>query len=240
MCGLNINEYDLISSCESAKEIWDLLKTTYEGTEEIRKSKLDLFSNQFEDFSMNDGELIHKVRTRFSNITDELMFLEEPVPIVKTAEGKDKEGDQVCPKISRREVFFGAVKREMAAWEKSSSDSDDSENKDNGFMAKSDEEDSDEKVTLSYFKQNLNTFSTSKLRKLVVVLLDLISEMTDEKDLINNSLDIFQDGKFALVAQISDIESQMVVLEAKNLKLKEKIKGATTIIFKGKNEAKSL
>ena len=90
MCGLNINEYDLISSCESAKEIWDLLKTTYEGTEEIRKSKLDLFSTQFEDFTMNDGELIHEVRTRFSNITDELMFLEEPVPIVKTADGKDK------------------------------------------------------------------------------------------------------------------------------------------------------
>ena len=43
MCGLSINEYDLISSCESAKEIWDLLKTTYEGTEEIRKSKVDFF-----------------------------------------------------------------------------------------------------------------------------------------------------------------------------------------------------
>ena len=127
MCGLSINEYDLISSCESAKEIWDLLKTTYEGTEEIRKSKLDLFSTQFEDLTMNDGELIHEVCTRFSNIIDELIFLEEPVPIVKTADGKDKEGDQVCPKISRREVFFGAVKRKMAAWEKSSSDSDDSE-----------------------------------------------------------------------------------------------------------------
>ena len=64
--------------------------------------------------------------------------------------------------------------------------------------------------------------------------------MTDEKDLINNSLDIFQDGKFALVTQISYIESQMVVLEDENLEQKEKIKGATTIIFKGKNEAKSL
>ena len=46
----------------------------------------------------------------------------------------------------------------MAAWEKSSSDSDDSENIHNGFMAKSDEEDVDENVTLSYFKQNLLVF----------------------------------------------------------------------------------
>ncbi|WMV23535.1 hypothetical protein MTR67_016920 [Solanum verrucosum] len=42
-CGLSVNEYDLISSCESAKEIWDLLRITYEGSEAIRKSKLDLF-----------------------------------------------------------------------------------------------------------------------------------------------------------------------------------------------------
>ena len=100
----------------------------------------------------------------------------------------------------------------MAAWEKSSSDSDDSEYTDNDFMEKSDGEDADEKVTLSYFKQNLNTFSTSKLRMLAVVLLDLISEMKDEKDLVNNNLDISQDGKIALVAKISDIKSQMLVL----------------------------
>ena len=96
-------------------------------------------------------------------------------------------------------------------------------NTDNGFMAKSCKEDADEKVTLSYFKQNLNTFSTSKLRKLAVVLLDLISEMKDEKDLVNNNLDISQDEKIALVAQISDIKSQMLVLEAENLELKKKM-----------------
>ena len=127
---------------------------------------------------------------------------------VKTAKGKDREGDQVLSKISRRGVFFGAVKRDMAAWEKSSSDSNHSENRDNSFMANLDEEDADENVTLSYFKQNLNTFSTSKLRNIAVVLRDLISELTNEKDPINNSLDISQDGKIALVSQILDIESQ--------------------------------
>ena len=83
MCGLSINEDDLISSCESAKEIWDMLKTTYEGTEEIRKSKLDFFTTKLEGFTMNEGEFLHEVRTRFSNNTDEFMFLEEPIPIVK-------------------------------------------------------------------------------------------------------------------------------------------------------------
>ena len=37
----------------------------------------------FESVTTNEGELFHEVRTRFSIITDELMFLEVPVPIVK-------------------------------------------------------------------------------------------------------------------------------------------------------------
>ncbi|XP_015060063.1 uncharacterized protein LOC107005933 [Solanum pennellii] len=314
MCGIGMKDYDLISSCESAKEIWNLLRNTFEGTEETRKSKLDFFTAQFEGFTVEEGEPVHEIQTRFSTITNELMFLDEPIPVgkqvskiletlprswinecvlaeetkgpeeatpntlfelfqahelhkkreclilkekykrtdmidetdqnkenyVKSVEGKDIERDLVRPKISRREVFFRTLKRDMAAWKKSSSDSDDSEHTDNYFMTKSNEEDADEKVTLSYFKQNLNTFCTSKLRKLAVVLLDLISELTSEKDPISNSLDISQDGKIALVAQISDIKSQMRVLEAENLELKKKMKGVTNKTFNGKNEASSL
>ncbi|XP_015057426.1 uncharacterized protein LOC107003615 [Solanum pennellii] len=299
MCGIGMKDYDLIASCKSAKEIWDLLRNTFEGTEETRKSKLDFFTAQFEGFTVEEGEPVHEIQTRFSTITNELMFLDEPIPVckhvskiletlprswinecvlaeetkgpeeatpntlfellqahelhkkreclilkekykrtdmidetdqnkenyVKSVEDKDNEGDHVHPKISRREVFFRTLKRDMAAWKKTSSDSDDSEHTDNDFMTKSNEEYADEKVTLSYFKQNLNTFSTSKLRKLAVVLLDLISELTSEKDPIRNSLDISQDGKIALVAQISDIKSQMLVLEAENLELKKKMKG---------------
>ncbi|WMV33441.1 hypothetical protein MTR67_026826 [Solanum verrucosum] len=83
MCGISMNEYDLISYCELAKEIWDLLRTTYEGTEEIKKSKLDLVTTQFESFTIKEGESIHEMHTRFSTITNKLMFLEEPVPVCK-------------------------------------------------------------------------------------------------------------------------------------------------------------
>ena len=31
-CGLNPNEYNRISLCESAKEIWDELEVAHEGT----------------------------------------------------------------------------------------------------------------------------------------------------------------------------------------------------------------
>ena len=32
ICGLDSKEYKRISSCDSAKEIWDKLEVTYEGT----------------------------------------------------------------------------------------------------------------------------------------------------------------------------------------------------------------
>ena len=50
MCGIGMKEYDLISSCESTKEIWDLMRTTFDGIEETMKSKLDFFTPQLESF----------------------------------------------------------------------------------------------------------------------------------------------------------------------------------------------
>ena len=54
----------------------------------------------------------HSIGKFFVHKVDHMQF-------VTVGEDKDKEGDQVRPKISRREVFFGAFKREMVAWEKS-------------------------------------------------------------------------------------------------------------------------
>ena len=72
MCCLSVNEYDLISSCESSKEMWDLSRTTYKGTDETRISKINLFTTQFESFIVKEGLSIHELRTRFSTIANEL------------------------------------------------------------------------------------------------------------------------------------------------------------------------
>lgn len=42
-----------------------------------------------------------------------------------------------------------------------------------------------------------------------------------EKNFFNNRLDIFQDEKIFLVTQMSEMKKQMVILESKNLELKE-------------------
>lgn len=59
-------------------------------------------------------------------------------------------------------------------------------------MAKpNDEYEGDEMITLDNLKQNLNAYSFKKLRKLVVVLIDSLSELSNKKNFWNNSLDIF-------------------------------------------------
>ncbi|XP_049389484.1 uncharacterized protein LOC125853776 [Solanum stenotomum] len=56
VCGIGAEEYNCISACESANEIWDCLRTTHE-----------------------EGETIHEMSTRFASITNELRSLGEPV-----------------------------------------------------------------------------------------------------------------------------------------------------------------
>ena len=51
-CALNPTEFNRISTCKTAKEIWDKLKVTHEGTSQVKKSKIALLSNQFEMFKM--------------------------------------------------------------------------------------------------------------------------------------------------------------------------------------------
>lgn len=128
----------------------------------------------------------------------------------------------------------------MSALENFSSDSENYEHSNDALMEISDEKYAHEKVTLSYFKKNVYTFSICEWRKLVVVLLDLISELTKENGRVNNSLAILQDSKISLVSQMFDISNHIVVLEAENRELKEKTNWVINTIFKGKNNASSL
>ena len=51
-CALNPTKFNRISTCKTAKEIWDKLKVTHEGTSQVKESKIVLLSNQYEIFKM--------------------------------------------------------------------------------------------------------------------------------------------------------------------------------------------
>ncbi|XP_021747445.1 uncharacterized protein LOC110713294 [Chenopodium quinoa] len=80
-CGLGPNEYNRVMGCKNAKEIWDLLQVTHEGTNEVKLSKIDLLMSKYERFEMQPKESIQEMLTRFTNITNEVVSLGKQIPI---------------------------------------------------------------------------------------------------------------------------------------------------------------
>ncbi|XP_069143285.1 uncharacterized protein [Solanum lycopersicum] len=83
VCGIGIDEFNRVSACESAKEIWDYLKTAHEGTEQVKESKIDMLTSLNENFKMKERETIHEMFTKLSSITNELRSLGEPISMIK-------------------------------------------------------------------------------------------------------------------------------------------------------------
>ncbi|XP_021774596.1 uncharacterized protein LOC110738494 [Chenopodium quinoa] len=79
--GLGPDEHTRVMGCKTAKEIWDLLEITHEGTHEVKRSKIDILLSKYERFEMGSKETIQEMFTRFKNITNELVSLGRVVPM---------------------------------------------------------------------------------------------------------------------------------------------------------------
>jgi hypothetical protein len=66
-CALDANEFNRISACESTKEMWDKLEVTYEGTNQVKESKISRLAHDYELFCMNFEDSISEMFTRFTN-----------------------------------------------------------------------------------------------------------------------------------------------------------------------------
>ena len=71
-CALDVNEYNRISTCTSAKQVWDKIEITYEGTNQVKKSKINMLWREYELFFMKADETISSMNSRFSEIVNTL------------------------------------------------------------------------------------------------------------------------------------------------------------------------
>ncbi|GAV68047.1 zf-CCHC domain-containing protein/UBN2 domain-containing protein [Cephalotus follicularis] len=74
-CAVGPNEFNRISSCDSAKQMWDLLEVTYEGTNQVKESKISMLVHEYELFIMHNDECISDMFTRFTTIVNSLKNL---------------------------------------------------------------------------------------------------------------------------------------------------------------------
>ncbi|XP_070019978.1 uncharacterized protein [Nicotiana sylvestris] len=68
-----------ISACQSAKEIWEALQTAHEGTTQMKQSKIDMLTTEYELFRMKDDEFIQDMHTLFTSIINDLDSLGESI-----------------------------------------------------------------------------------------------------------------------------------------------------------------
>ncbi|XP_075107044.1 uncharacterized protein LOC142180026 [Nicotiana tabacum] len=79
ICVIGPDEYNRISACLSAKEIWEALQTAHEGTTQVKQSKIDMLTTEYELFNMKEDEPTLNIHTRFTSITNELQSLGEVI-----------------------------------------------------------------------------------------------------------------------------------------------------------------
>ena len=74
-CILDVNEFNRISICTSAKKIWDRLEVTHEETNEVKESKINMLVHKYELFKLESDETIIHMFTCFIDIVNNLKNL---------------------------------------------------------------------------------------------------------------------------------------------------------------------
>ena len=71
-CAIDANEFNRVSTCKSAHEIWHNLEVTHEGTNKVKQSKICLYIHKYELFKMQETEIVEEMIARFTEVTNAL------------------------------------------------------------------------------------------------------------------------------------------------------------------------
>jgi hypothetical protein len=63
---LSSYEYNKIRGLEIAKDIWDTLQLSHEGTDVVKEGKMDVFQGELESFVMKKDESLKEMHDRLS------------------------------------------------------------------------------------------------------------------------------------------------------------------------------
>jgi hypothetical protein len=76
-------EFARISNCEIAKDAWEILETTYEGTKLVKTSKLQMLISKFEEIKMLEEETFGEFYTKINDLRNSMVSLRKSILDVK-------------------------------------------------------------------------------------------------------------------------------------------------------------
>jgi len=72
---LGMDEYFRVSNCKSVKDMWDTLQVTHEGTTDVKRSRINTLTHEYELFRMKTNESIQDMQKTFTYIVNHLASL---------------------------------------------------------------------------------------------------------------------------------------------------------------------
>ncbi|KAK2452208.1 gag-protease polyprotein [Trifolium repens] len=72
--------FRLIKQCTVAKDAWEILKTTHEGTPKVKMSRLQLLTTKFENLGMKEDESVHDFHMNVIDFANSFDSLGEKIP----------------------------------------------------------------------------------------------------------------------------------------------------------------
>ena len=75
-------DYFRVSNCKNAKDMWDTLQVTHEGTTNVKRSRINTLTHEYKLFRMNTNESIQDMQKRFTYIINHLASLGKTFPNV--------------------------------------------------------------------------------------------------------------------------------------------------------------
>ena len=73
--GVDATRIKMITNCESAKEAWDILQTHFEGSSDMKRTKLIMLTSKFEQLRMREDETLSEYFTKLYDISNESFAL---------------------------------------------------------------------------------------------------------------------------------------------------------------------
>jgi len=67
---VSLEEFKRISLCEIAKDVWEILEVTHQGTKAVKKSKLQMLTSKFEEIRMKDDETFEEFYAQLNDIVN--------------------------------------------------------------------------------------------------------------------------------------------------------------------------
>ena len=65
---MSLDEFHRISHITVAKEAWEILETTYEGTKKVKDTKLQMLTTRFEELKMSEDKSFDSFYSKLNEV----------------------------------------------------------------------------------------------------------------------------------------------------------------------------